>query len=89
MPAPRLIWTSEPDAIEGGEITLEITVRRPLSGILLKLSAERRQRPVDVAADLFDGILRLVECNSLSQDEYDELFEKIYYGDASSGNENH
>lgn len=75
--SPRLIWTSDPTAIEHGELSFEFVLKNPLSGILLKLAAKRKVSPVELAADLFEGILHMVDCD-LTEDEHFALMDDIF-----------
>lgn len=72
---PRLIWTSNPDGIEMGEITIEIKLRRELADILAKEAAKRNMRQIDVVADIFESVLLM--CGLPGTSEFDEQVETL------------
>ena len=67
---PRLIWTSDPDPIDVGEVTVEIKLRREMAAILLREATKRNLRPIDVLCDIVDSALLV--CALPATSEFDE-----------------
>ena len=53
---PRLIFSSDPDALEVGEISIEIKLRREMATIVYREAAKRNQRPVELLLDIVESV---------------------------------
>jgi hypothetical protein len=76
----RLIWTSEPDAIDLGELTIEMKFRREWATIILRQAAKRDIRPVDLINDIVESALLISELPGTSEfdEQADILMERLW-----------
>jgi hypothetical protein len=77
---PRLIWTSDPNPIEIGEITIEMKFRRNFATIIFREAAKRKLRPVDLLADIVENALLIIDApvDSSFDVKVEDMMDKLW-----------